>query len=320
MKRLFMLSALVLAAVCHAGNPMVADPTVINVEGTYYLLGTNGGGSDVGFPVYESTDLVSWQRNDSLALRPGNVFGTKWFWAPQIIKYNGGYMMFYTAEEQIAYAYADAPQGPYTGGDVFVSDKRMIDPFLFVDADGSAYLYHVRLDNGNNIYVAKMDSTFTQPDFSTLQLCIRSDQPWENTWDAQWPVAEGPTVLRLNGKYVMLYSSNDFRNPDYAVGIATADSPMGPWVKRDRPLLSRHTIAPVAAAALEAAALPQKLGKDGTLIDGTGHGDIFYGADNQMYYIFHIHNAPGTPSPRRTAIIALDSATLEPDITTFRIL
>ncbi|WP_149273550.1 hypothetical protein [Pareuzebyella sediminis] len=36
-----------------------------------------------------------------------------------------------------------------------------------------------------------------------------------------WPVTEGPTVLKHKGLYYLIYSANDFRNPDYPFGFVT---------------------------------------------------------------------------------------------------
>ena len=84
--------------------------------------------------------------------------------------------------------------------------------------------------------------------------------------------------------HYLFYSANDFRNPDYAVGYATSTSPLGPWVKGDRPIISRDNIGE----------------------NGTGRGDIVAGKDKQLYYVFHTHNNNATAIPRKTAIVKLN--------------
>jgi len=44
--------------------------------------------------------------------------------------------------------------------------------------------------------------------------CIAASSKWENTAGAKWPVAEGPTVIKHKDLYYLIYSANDFRNPD----------------------------------------------------------------------------------------------------------
>lgn len=121
-------------AVAMAVEPVVlADPTVLVDGKTYYLYGTSGVDSNLGFPYCKSENLSDWKDSYRLALAriDGNIFGTKWFWAPQVFKHDGKYYMFYTANERIAYAMADSPAGPFTGGGEIVSDINQIDPFVF---------------------------------------------------------------------------------------------------------------------------------------------------------------------------------------------
>lgn len=97
------------------GQIYLADPTIFSDNGTYYLYGTSPL-SNNGFWVYKSKDLQHWDGPagavDGYALW-GNTYGTKGFWAPQVFKYNGRYGMAYTANEQIAIAWADSPLGPF---------------------------------------------------------------------------------------------------------------------------------------------------------------------------------------------------------------
>ena len=200
------------------------------------------------------------------------------------------FYMAYTANEQIAIASADSPLGPFRQDELKpVSDVcKQIDPYVFFDEDGKIYLYHVRLLEGNRLFVTEINDTFDALDESTLTECVASEPgTWEDTWNAEWRVAEGPTILKDGGQYYFFYSSNDFRNPDYAVGYAVADSPRGPWVKyAGNPIIDRH-----------------KLG-----FNGTGHGDVFYGPDGGMYYVLHTHQSDSVVSPRRTAVVRMEKA------------
>jgi len=268
-------------------------------DGQYYLYGTWGPDANIGFPVYTSSDMEHWVAADRLALTPGDAFGTTGFWAPQILKRDGRYYMFYTANENIAYAVSDSPIGPFAGGGKIASPVKQIDPYVFFDDDGTPYLYHVRLQNGNRIFVARMSTDLTSIDTSTLTECITATPgSWEDTQSVSWTVVEGPTVIKRDGTYYMFYSANDFRNPDYCVGLATAQSPLGPWVKSDRPIIHRSDIG----------------------INGTGHGDLFSDSDGDYWYVFHTHADNTVVAPRKTAVVRLDPATFKPDVATFRIL
>jgi xylan 1,4-beta-xylosidase len=280
----------------------LADPTVFKDKGTYYLYGT---GNPNGFPVYESKDLKTWKQ-DSLALTRGQSFGTEGFWAPQVILYKGVYYMAYTANEHIAIAKAPSPVGPFKQDSIYAisGTGKQIDPFIFFDDDGKVYLFHVKLQQGNRIFVTQMKPDLSDIIPGTEKECISGTEPWENTAHSDWPVTEGPTVLKFGGLYYLLYSANDFRNKDYAVGYATASSPMGPWKKYEKnPIISRHNIGH----------------------NGTGHGDVFWDVKGIMYYVLHTHNSDERVSPRATGILKLDfkfvktgPPFLEADTTSFR--
>lgn len=270
------------------GHIHLADPTVFCDNGTYYLYGTSPV-SDNGFWVYTSTDLQHWSGPagavDGYALR-GNTYGTQGFWAPQVFKKDGRYAMAYTANEQIAIAWADSPLGPFVQDEpaMIPAKTKEIDPFVFHDDDGKTYMYHVRLIGGNRIYVAEMNDDLRSMKEETARECIAvNDKGWENTAEGKWGVSEGPTVVKLDGTYYMFYSCNDFRSIDYAMGYATAKSPLGPWKKHKKPIVSRHL----------------------TGENGTGHGDLFRDGDGRWMYVLHTHNSNSKVSPRRTAMVEL---------------
>jgi xylan 1,4-beta-xylosidase len=264
----------------------LADPTIFPHDNKFYLYGTGGKNNAGGFLVYVSDDLKSWKlsdKNDGYALRKGDAFGRSGFWAPQIFTYKNKFIMAYTANEQIAIAESDSPLGPFTQvkKDSLPSTLKQIDPFIFIDDDGKKYLYHVRLTNGNRIFVAEMHDDLSGIKPETLKECISATDPWENTRNAPWPVSEGPTVIRHQNIYYLFYSTNDFRNPDYAVGYATSDGPLGPWKKYEgNPILVRQMFG----------------------INGTGHGDLFR-KGKEWYYVFHTHHSNARVAPRKTALV-----------------
>ena len=293
MHRFFLMIGSALLALCslqlraqtaEAQNPLVADPTVFFHQGVYYLYGTNGASADKGFSAYTSTDLRSWKAAGKV-LAVGDAFGTRGFWAPQVFMYNGRFYMAYTANEHIAIAVSDHPLGPFKQEKQapLESPGRMIDPFVFFDR-GKIYLYHVRLREGNRIFVAEMNNELTAIKENTARECIHAGQAWENTANAKWSVTEGPTVFKRGNLYYMLYSANDFRNPDYAIGVATSKSPAGPWIKaKNNPLVSKASVG----------------------FNGTGHGDLFKDANGNWQYVLHTHFSGTKVGPRKTAIIQL---------------
>jgi xylan 1,4-beta-xylosidase len=274
----------------------LADPTIFFEKGTYYLYGTS---SRDGFLVYTSSNLTNWLgpagKRNGHALLKGESFGTMGFWAPQIFKHNSKYYMAYTANEKIAIAESDDPLGPFTQKiqKAISGVNRQIDPYIFKDTDGSLYLYHVRVDSGNRIFVARLNDDLSDIRLETAVECIKAVEPWENTDNAKWPVAEGPTVVKQGKLYFLFYSANDFRNINYAVGYATSNSPMGPWKKyAGSPIISRNN----------------------TSFNGTGHGDLFIGADRKLYYVLHTHATNQSSGRRKSAIINVSFSKSKNDV------
>ena len=279
----------------------LADPTIVNVDGLYFMAGTQNS-NPPGFTVLTSTDLQEWKaaQEDTVPnVTPGDdIFGTKWFWAPQFLVSDSCTYMFYTANEQIALAKADKINGRYSWNGTAIDDsEKNIDPYLFTDTDGRHYLYHVRFDNGNWLWVGEFDFTTGHFVDGTLTPIFRNDQEWEHTlaYDST-PIMEGPTVVKLGNTYYLFYSANHFMSPDYAVGYATAPTPRGPWTKNpDNPIINRSIVGE----------------------RGSGHGDIFSASDGSLRYVYHVHNNDTVPNPRRTRIITLkvDSTSVPPSIT-----
>lgn len=265
----------------------LADPSIFYDDGIYYLYGT--GASD-GFQVYRSTDLKNWEgpvgkAANGYALHKDNSFGTEGFWAPQVFKYKNLFYMAYTANEQIAIASSDSPLGPFKqrAKQALNGSTKQIDPFVFFD-DGKPYIYFVGLQDGNRIYGAALSSDLDHIIEGSVKACIHADEPWENTAKASWPVTEGPTVIKHGQLYYLLYSANDFRNPDYAVGYATSSHPLGPWAKHPgNPIINKQLVGEA----------------------GTGHGDIIQDQQGNLHYVLHTHFKNDQVAPRKTALVDL---------------
>ena len=70
-------------------------------------------------------------------------------------------------------ATADVPQGPFRQEvKQPIWDEKSIDTSLFIDDDGTPYLYFVRFTDGNVIWVAEMNDDLTGIKQETLTECI----------------------------------------------------------------------------------------------------------------------------------------------------
>lgn len=263
-----------------------ADPTIVRQGANYYLTGTTNT-IPQGFSMLVSKDLKNWTSTGPLLTEGPQVYGDKGFWAPQLYLNGKTWQLAYTANEQVAVAESSSLTGPFTQKQVKPVDasEKNIDPFIFTDDDGKTYLYHVRFNNGNYLWVAAYDKNTMSIDPSTLKQCLGNTEAWENTPDyPAAPIMEGPTVIKHKGKYYLFYSANHFMSRDYAVGYAVADSPMGPWHKPANNRIIHRSI----------------VGEN-----GSGHGDVFADNKGNLFYVYHVHNSNHAVSPRLTRIVPL---------------
>lgn len=262
--------------------PDCADPYVLEHNGLYYLYGT--GGND-GIKVYVSKDMVTWSAargsTNGYALHKNDVWGDKWFWAPEVYYINNKFYMFFSVEERIAVAESLSPLGPFKQETAykkpFHENIPEIDTHLFIDDDGKMYLYFVRFTNGNEIWVAELNDDLRSIKEGTLTYCFGATQSWELI---QARVNEGPFILKHKNTYYLTYSGNDYRSSKYGVGYATSDNPMGPWSKyKQNPVL---------------------VGND--KIYGVGHHSFITLNDSCKYIIYHSHNTTKAVQPRKVGI------------------
>lgn len=264
-------------------NPVIdrigpADPHVIRHQGTYYLYPTTDG---KGYDVFVSKDLVHWEQKPKCFTDPRGGA-----WAPDVFhhaKGDGRFYLYYTVNREagargglnkvIGVAVADSPLGPFQ--DKGTLAEHAIDAHLFADDDGKLYLYHVDLAGGFKILVQPMADPLTKQGASAE--VIRPTVDWERKKGA---VTEGPWMLKHKGVYHLMYSGSGADGPDYAIGYATAKSPLGPFTK--------HPGNPIA--------------KRGNGVFGPGHHCVVTRPDGKLWMVYHQQNSEETGWKRFLAI------------------
>ena len=262
-------------------NPL-ADPFVVDHEGTYYVYGTAPSATE--FETASSPDLVTWKPLSS-ALRglPAWSFGNAW--APEVVPFGDRWVMYYTAGTQsvrrpdgdatqcLTVAVGEGPAGPFVddSDEPFVCQPELggsIDATFFRDTDGTPYL--VWKNDGN---CCRIRTRFFLQELSDDGLALRgepveleglvNEKRWEDA------VIEAPTLVERDGTYYMFYSGGNFASAGYAVGYATATDVRGPYTDSpDNPIL--ETKAPAA---------------------GPGHQSIIADKDGDLWMAYHAWDA-----------------------------
>jgi beta-xylosidase len=145
-----------------------------------------------------------------------------------------------TGQECISVATASQPQGPFVDSSTVPLECQKslggsIDPTSFTDVGGTSYLVWKSGGPGTStIWSEQLDPTGTvMAAGSTPAKLLVPDQPWESG------TVEAPDLVYSGGRYLLFFSGNDWNSSNYAVGIATCVSPLGPC--RDaspRPILA----------------------------------------------------------------------------------
>ena len=277
-----------------AANPRavkdIGDPNVLRAGEAYFTFATGG---PIGFNVWRSADLITFSKEKAVR-KIDWVSGD--YWAPEVYEISGRYYMFFTGRWKengslrMGVAVADAPEGPYTdaiGGPLFDFGYAVIDGTLLYDDAGVPYMIFSR-DCSENVVGAYHEShlygvQLAQDLLSAVGepvLLTQPDADWElRSGDYRWN--EGPAVLKHDGRYYLFYSANCYSGKEYAVGVAVADHPLGPYAKQENnPILSYIET-------------PEEV-----IVSGPGHNSFFTVGD-ELFTAYHTHTYPKAPSGNR---------------------
>ena len=266
-------------------NPIqanVADPAVLLHEGMYYLYCTHSAdhpNMPRGIRMYRSQDLVHWE-DLGFAITRERSWGSTRFWAPDILFHQGKFYLYYAVDTRICVATATSPTGPFRqlGKMPMVPDSIRIDAHVYRDEDEKLYFYYVAFNDGNEIRGAELANDMISLKPGTDRLLLQADQPWEVHGGR---IVEGPVILKHDQTYFLTYSGSHFESPQYAVGYATSNNPLGPWKK--------HTSNPIMKSAAWA--------------HGTAHHCFASSRDgSELFIVYHRHFNLTQTEPRQLAI------------------
>jgi len=207
------------------GRRFFADPSLSHFEGRFFLYPTTDGSPEwaaSSFRVLSSDDLAEWD-DEGVILRLGEdvAWADRFAWAPSAAERDGRFFFYFTADDNIGVASAPTPRGPFVdSGRPIVArgtyPGRAIDPSVFIDDDGTAYLVW-----GNAVaHVARLHDGMLSIDPSTVS-------SWEHP-----TFREAAHLHRRGDRYFLTWSENDTRDPSYRVRWADGPGPHGPWQDR----------------------------------------------------------------------------------------
>lgn len=238
---------LLFAATAWADNPLIldqftADPTARVFEGKIFVYPSHDIPASPGrgratwfvmedYHVFSSGNLLDWNDHgvivsqDKVDWVNANSYS---MWAPDCVFRNGKYYFYFPAQAQgggrggrggggqrIGVAVSDKPGGPFTPEPKPIEGVAGIDPNVFIDKDGQAYLLY----SLNRIFIGKLKENMLELDSEPL---VIANLPTQG-------LLEGPFMFERNGIYYLTYPhvENRIERLEYAIG----KSPMGPFTQ-----------------------------------------------------------------------------------------
>ncbi len=250
MKKLFVTFCVAIASmnISFADNPIVQthfgpDPAPMVYNGTVYAyIGDDIPGTDFYYMtkwrVLSSTDMVNWTDHGS----PLSLESFKWArdraWAAQCIERNGKFYWYICAQSTqndmaIGVAVADSPTGPFKDalGKPLITNGSWsnIDPTVYIDNDGQAYLYW---GNGSLFYVKlNKDMISYSGEIVTVPLSVENFGGTRGNKSIENPnkdiFIEGPWLYKRNNLYYMMFAG--MGKGGETLSYSTSASPIGPW-------------------------------------------------------------------------------------------
>jgi beta-xylosidase len=290
-----------------AGNPVFpgwyADPEAVIFDSTYWIYPTYSDAFEkqVYMDAFSSPDLVNWTKHERIIDTASVKWAKRAMWAPAIIKKDGKYFLFFSANDVregqvggIGVGVSDTPEGPfkdYLGKPLINEIKngaQPIDQFVFKHSDNSYYMIYGGWGHCN-IVKLKNDLTGIVPfeDGTTHREITPKGY------------VEGPIMFEKDSKFYFMWSEGGWTGPDYRVAYAMSDSPFGPFER-----------------------IGTVLQQDTTVATGAGHHSVLHNPKESQWYIVY-HRRPLTETyanSRHTCIDVMEfnaDGTIKPVKITF---
>ncbi|MGF1586567.1 MAG: glycoside hydrolase family 43 protein [Bacteroidales bacterium] len=257
------------------------DPAIIRKGDDYFMVHSSFA-MVPGVPMFHSNDLVNWKQIGHVLDRPSqlqvqNTGISAGIYAPAI-KYNPQNETFYMITTQFAAGFGNivvTTKDPFKGwSDPYKLNFGGIDPSLFFDDDGKAYVVHNDApDEGKELYnghrvikVWDFDLEKNQVIGGTDKIIV--DGGVDLSKNPIW--IEMPHIYKKYGRYYLMCAEGGTGGWHSEV-IFVSDNPRGPYVPaKNNPILSQRYLNPNRANRVEWA----------------GHADLTEGPDGELYGVF----------------------------------
>jgi arabinan endo-1,5-alpha-L-arabinosidase len=315
------------------GEVSVHDPSVIKVDGTFYVFGSH-------LAAAKSTDLMNWTKIADGVNTANPLFNNvvasladtfAWaqvtdLWAPDVVKLGDGKFYFYynackgdSPRSALGVAVADKVEGPYVNRQVFLKSgmwgqvsedgvnvydaltmPNVVDPNTFFDKNGKLWMIYGSYSGG--IFILPIDPATGLPAQKGYGKHLM-----------------GGNHSRIEGAYVMYSPQSDYyymftsfggldANGAYNMRVSRSRNPDGPYVDAKGndmanvkanpalPLFDDASIAPFGQKIMGNHQFALAEGESGTPLGyvSPGHNSAYYDASAGKYFLIFHTRFPGT--------------------------
>ena len=223
------------------------DPSVTRVGADYYLV-TSSFGYFPGIPIFHSRDLVRWRQLGSVLDRPSQLkldgLGiSRGVFAPAITHRDGVFYVITTLVDAGGNMLVTAtnPAGPWS--DPVWLDFDGIDPSLFFDDDGHAYIINNGPPEGTPLYDGHRALWMQEYDVAAKKMVGPRRLVVNGGVDInRKPIwIEGPHILKVSGTYYLIAAEGGTAE-EHSEVVFRGASVWGPWepYARNPILTQRH--------------------------------------------------------------------------------
>lgn len=237
-------------------NPILAgfypDPSITRAGDDYYLVNSSFS-YQPGVPIFHSKDLVNWKSLGHVLTTPTqlplkNQQTSRGIYAPTIRHHQGVFYMITTLVDVRGNFLVTAtdPAGPWSEP-VLLPEIGGIDPDIFFDDDGKAYIAHNDGPIGEPLYSGHRAIWLWEFDLSTKSVVKNSGRVIVNggTDLSKKPIwIEGPHLYKINGWYYLLCAEGGTAM-DHSAVIFRSKSLTEPFISyANNPILTQRDLNP----------------------------------------------------------------------------
>lgn len=202
-----------------SGHVWPDDPETLWLYTSHDVPGTDNHKTMSYYHVYSSKDLVNWTDHGRVLSHEDVPWASSMSWAIDAVYWKGQYYLVHcmkdrsTGVTRTGLAVSDYPQGPFKDVGYIEGTGHGQDPALFVDDDGTPYLFWGQM-NGAQLT-------------DNLRAVIPDTHV---SFKGQLPeFVEGMFPFKKDGKYYLTYAAKVNGKYPQALAYAISDKPLGPY-------------------------------------------------------------------------------------------